>query len=93
MATDQDIIALEARMSRLENLFQRLLAIQTMSQSNADGLAQMRALLQEISPKDRPEMQAIREALAAGNKMKAITLYRSAFGVSLQEAQAAVDAM
>lgn len=93
MATDQDVIALEARMSRLEALFQRLLTIQTTTQTNADELTQMRALLQEISPKDRPEMQAIREALASGNKLKAITLYRNAFGVSLQEAQAAVDAL
>ncbi len=109
MDTEQYITALEIRVSKLETMFQRLLAIQTMSQSNAAGLTEMRALLQELNgsagattdsgnwatatPAERPEMQAIREALRAGDKMKAIALYRSAFGVTLQGAQAAIEAM
>jgi len=105
------ITALEVRVGKLESIVQRLLSIQTMTQSNADELMQMRALLAELNgngnagasadggnwatatPPERPEMQAIREALREGNKMKAIALYRSAFGVTLQGAQAAIDAM
>ena len=44
-------------------------------------------------PQERPELRAIREALRAGNKMKAIQLYRSVYGVGLKEAQDALDAM
>lgn len=40
---------------------------------------------------ERPEMQAIRAAMLAGDKVKAIQLYRSAYGVGLKEAQAALD--
>ena len=47
----------------------------------------------ELTPPERPEIRAIREALLSGNKMKAIQLYRSLYGVSLKEAQDALDAM
>lgn len=36
---------------------------------------------------------AIRQALLAGNRLKAIQLYRSLYGCSLQEAQAAIEVM
>jgi ribosomal protein L7/L12 len=38
-------------------------------------------------------MGAIREALLSGDKMKAIKLYRSVYGVGLKEAQDALDAL
>ena len=47
----------------------------------------------ELSPQERPEMGAIREALLSGDKMKAIKLYRSVYGVGLKEAQDALDAL
>jgi ribosomal protein L7/L12 len=49
---------------------------------------QLQHMLQE-----RPEMGAIREALLSGDKMKAIKLYRSVYGVGLKEAQDALDAL
>ena len=36
---------------------------------------------------------AIREALLSGDKLKAIKLYRSVYGVGLKEAQDALNAM
>src|SRR5579862_7629288 len=42
---------------------------------------------------ERPEVIAIREAVRGGDKIKAIKLYRSLYGVGLEEAKAAVDAM
>jgi ribosomal protein L7/L12 len=47
----------------------------------------------ELTPHEPPEIRAIREALLAGNKMKAIQLYRGLYGVGLKEAQDALDAM
>lgn len=44
-------------------------------------------------PQERPEIAAIRQALLSGNKLKAIQLYRSLYGVGLQEAQNAINAM
>ena len=41
----------------------------------------------------RPEMAAIRQELLAGNKLKAIQLYRNLYGVGLKEAQDALDNM
>lgn len=48
---------------------------------------------EELTPPEPPEVRAIREALLAGNKMKAIQLYRGLYNVGAQEAQAALDAM
>lgn len=45
----------------------------------------------ELTPPEPPEIGAIRQALLSGNKMKAIQLYRSLYGVGLQEAQDALD--
>ena len=42
---------------------------------------------------ERPEIGAIREALLSGDKLKAIKLYRSVYGVGLKEAQDALNAM
>ena len=46
-----------------------------------------------IPSQERPEIAAIRQELLAGNKLKAIQLYRTLYGVSLQEAQKALDAL
>ena len=42
---------------------------------------------------ERLEMRAIREAMQAGNKIKAIKLYRELYGCGLQEAKNAIEAM
>jgi ribosomal protein L7/L12 len=42
---------------------------------------------------ERPEMAAIRQALLAGDKVKAIQLYRNLYGVGLKEAQTALEAL
>ena len=47
----------------------------------------------ELTPQEPPEIRAIREALLLGDRMKAIKLYRSFYGVGLQEAQDAINAM
>jgi ribosomal protein L7/L12 len=46
-----------------------------------------------VPPQERPEIGVIRQALLSGDKMKAIRLYRSLYGVGLKEAQDALDAM
>jgi len=46
-----------------------------------------------VRREERPEMEAIRKALLSGNRIKAIQLYRSVYGVSVKEAQDALDAM
>ncbi len=40
-----------------------------------------------------PEIGNIREVLLAGNKIKAIKLYREYYGVSLKESKNAIDAI
>ena len=51
----------------------------------------------EVTPQDPPEIRALRDAiraaLLAGDKMKAIRLYREHYGVGLKEAQDAIAAM
>jgi ribosomal protein L7/L12 len=65
---------------------------------------QMQTMLQElrlspginpaaVTSQERPEIGAIRQALLSGDKLKAIKLYRSVYGVGLREAQEALDAM
>lgn len=44
-------------------------------------------------PQEPPEMAAIRAALRAGDKIKAIKLYRGLYGGSLQDAQEALGRM
>lgn len=43
-----------------------------------------------VTPQERPEMEAIRQALLSGDTIKAITLYRRVYGCSLKEAEAAL---
>ncbi len=42
---------------------------------------------------ESPQMQAIRNAALAGDKIKAIKLYRELYGVDFKTAQAAIDAL
>lgn len=74
------LTSLEARMSRMETMMQEVLI--------HVGINPVAVL-----PQERPEIEAIREALFSGDKMKAIKLYRSFYGVSLKEAQDAINAM
>ena len=108
MELDQEharrIVSLEARMRRLETLMQQLLIILTTSRADVERTMQMQTMLQELrlspginpvaaTPQERPEVGAIREALLSGDKIKAIKLYRSIYGVGLKEAKDALDAM
>ena len=74
------IIQLEARMHRMEAMMQAL-------------LIRLGIDPEEVTPPEPPENRAIREALLAGNKIHAIKLYRSLYGVSLKDAKDAIDAM
>jgi ribosomal protein L7/L12 len=103
------ITSLQARMNRMETLMQQLLTILTTSRADGERTMQMQTMLQElrlspgihtadsnpasVKPQERPEIGAIREALLSGDKLKAIKLYRSVYGVGLREAQEALDAM
>lgn len=98
--------SLEARMNRMETMMQQLLSNLTSSRAQVDRITQMQTMLQElrhspdiypaginpgaVTPQERPEMGAIQEALLAGDNLKAIKLYRELYGVSLQEAAAAL---
>ncbi len=93
----------------METLMQQLLTILTSSRADVERTMQMETMLQElrlgpdiytaginpgaVTPQERPEIGAIRQALLSGDKMKAIKLYRSVYGVSLKEAHDAIDAM
>ena len=85
-------------------LMEQLLLSLTSSQAHADQTRHIQTILQELrsgsdsnpimaAQQERPEIVAIRQALLAGNKLKAIQLYRSLYGVSLLEAQAAIEAI
>ena len=82
----------------MERLMRQLLTMLSTGASTGERI-QIQNMLQElrgnpeISPQERPEMGAIREALLSGDRMKAIKLYRSVYGVGLKEAQDALDAM
>lgn len=71
---------LVTRVNRLETLMQQLLIRLSINPT-------------ELMPPEPPEIRAIREALLSGNKMKAIQLYRSFYGVGVKEAQDALDSM
>jgi ribosomal protein L7/L12 len=92
------ITSLQARMNRMETLMRQLLNMLSTGASIGEQ-TQIQNMLQqlhgnpEISPQERPELGAIREALLSGDKMKAIKLYRSVYGVGLKEAQDALDAL
>jgi ribosomal protein L7/L12 len=74
------IIQLEARMHRVEAMLQALLIRLGIDPA-------------EVTPQERPETRAIREALLSGRKIDAIKLYRSLYGVGLKDAKGAIDAM
>ena len=82
----------------METLMRQLLNMLSTGASTGERI-QIQNMLQElhrdpgIPPQERPEMGAIREALLSGDRMKAIKLYRSAYGVGLKEAQDALDAL
>jgi len=82
------ITSLGARMNRMETMMQEVLihlGIHTRGSSGINPVA--------VPPEERPEIGAIREALLSGNKMRAIKLYRSTYGVSLKETLDALDTM
>jgi ribosomal protein L7/L12 len=94
------VISLETRIYRMEATMQKLLTILTTSSSENQRTIQMQTLLQELyidpanmTPQGPLEIGAIREALLSGDKIKAIKLYRSLYGVGLKEARDAIDAM
>lgn len=99
-ALARQITALRTRVNQLESMMQQLLTILTTSGATSTGeQIQMQNMLRELqdatgfSSQDRPEMAAIREALLAGDKIKAIKLYRGVYGVGLKEAKDAIDVM
>lgn len=81
----------------------------TSSNAHIDQYRQMQAMLQDLrrdsdpsvtgaaasnlGVQERPEIAAIRQELLAGNRLKAIQLYRKLYGGSVQEAQNALDKM
>lgn len=76
----RQVSQLVTRMNRMEGMMQQLLLRLNINPA-------------ELTPPDPPEIKAIREALLAGDKLKAIKLYRSLYNVGLQEAQDAINAM
>ena len=92
------ITSLQARMNRTEILMRQLLNMLITGASTGERI-QIQNMLQELQrdpetpSQERPEMRAIREALLSGDRMKAIKLYRSVYGVSLKEAQDALDTL
>jgi len=75
------ITSLGARMNRMETMMQEVLihlGIHTRGTSGINPVA--------VPPEERPEIGAIREALLSGDKMTAVKLYRSIYGVSMKEA-------
>jgi uncharacterized coiled-coil protein SlyX len=76
------------RTKQMETLLQELFIREGIHTRGTTGINPV-----AVPPQDRPEIPGIREALLAGDKMKAIKLYRSAYGVSLKEALDALDAM
>ena len=73
------------RLARLEGRMQR---IETMMQAVLIRLGINPA---EMEPHLPPLSRAIQEALLAGDKLKAIKLYREMYGVGLKEAQDAIE--
>ncbi len=74
------VVQLEARMHRMEVMMQAL-------------LMRLGVDLAEFIPQEPSEIIAIREALLLGDKITAIKLYRSFYGVGLKEGKDAIDAM
>ena len=103
---ERRIASLEARVIRLEVILVQLLTLLETSGPAVERMMHMQTMLQQmhlspdtsmaginpvaVTPQERQEMEAIRQALLSGDKIKAITLYRSVYGVSLKEAEAAL---
>ncbi len=87
------------RVTHTQALLQELRGSQDAQMGSAAGFAptgypqQMGGYPGGNPQQERPEIAAIRAAVRAGNKIEAIKLYRSLYGVGLQEAKVAVDAM
>jgi ribosomal protein L7/L12 len=78
------VVQLEARMRRMEEMMQAL-------------LLRLDIDLGEVVSQESPAIRAyddpIYAELLAGNKIKAIKLYREMYGVGLKEAKDAIDEM
>lgn len=79
--------------SRLAQLEERIEQLEIVMQALCTHLGINPAALVARGMSGPPEIGAIREALLSGNKINAIKIYRSIYGVGLKEAKDAVDAM
>ncbi|HEY4384226.1 MAG TPA: ribosomal protein L7/L12 [Ktedonobacteraceae bacterium] len=73
------LIQLEATVNRLEAMMEAVLVRLDINPAEFE--------------QEPPAISVIREELLAGNKIKAIKLYRELYGVGLKEAKDAVDSM
>jgi ribosomal protein L7/L12 len=91
----RQLTILQARMRRMESMMQQLLTILATSHDSVGQSTQLQRLQQELapSPQQSPQLQAIRDAMMAGDKLKAIKLYRELYGVDLKTAQDALNSM
>ena len=103
---ERRIASLEAQVIRLEVILVQLLTLLETSGAAVERTMHVQSMLQQmhpgpntsmaginpgaVTPKARPEMEAIRQALLSGDRIQAITLYRSVYGGSLREAEAAL---
>jgi ribosomal protein L7/L12 len=71
---------------RIRGMLQELAGDQSTSNAGQPGIR-----LGPVQQQERPELAAVRQALLAGNKFKAIQLYRSLYGCGLKEAQDAIE--
>ena len=79
--------------NRLAQLEERIEQLEIVMQALCTHLGVNPAALVARGMAGAPEVGAIREALLSGNKINAIKIYRSIYGVGLKEAKDAVDAM
>lgn len=79
--------------SRLAQLEERIEQMEVMMQALIIHLGINPAALMARGMSGSQEIGAIREALLSGNKINAIKIYRSIYGVGLKEAKEAVEAM
>lgn len=79
--------------NRLAQLEERIEQMEVMMQALCAHLGINPAALMARGMARPLEIGAIREALLSGNKINAIKIYRSIYGVGLKEAKEAIDAM
>lgn len=88
---ERRITSLEARVIRLEGILVQLLTLLETSGAAGERTIHMQTLLQQmhlspdtslagikpaaVTPQERPEMEAMRQALLSGDTIKALTLY------------------